>query len=52
VIDGVPDHRDSVLTDSERQVGDCVMICVSRARTSRLVLDLQPRSTYPRERRR
>jgi cytochrome P450/ferredoxin-NADP reductase len=40
VLDGVPDHRDSVLTESERQAGDCMMICVSRSCTARLVLDL------------
>jgi cytochrome P450/ferredoxin-NADP reductase len=40
VLGGVPDHRDSVLSDDERQANDCMMICVSRARTDRLVLDL------------
>ncbi len=40
VLDGVPDHRDSVLSDEERQANDCMMICVSRARGDRLVLDL------------
>jgi cytochrome P450/ferredoxin-NADP reductase len=40
VLDGLPDHRDSVLTDAERQGGDCMMICVSRSCTARLVLDL------------
>ncbi|SDN96989.1 cytochrome P450 [Geodermatophilus sp. DSM 45219] len=40
VLEGVPDHRDSVLTDEEREANDCMMICVSRARTDRLVLDL------------
>lgn len=40
VLDGLPDHRDSVLNDEERQAGDCMMICVSRACTPRLVLDL------------
>ncbi|WP_194919212.1 PDR/VanB family oxidoreductase [Catenulispora rubra] len=40
VLDGVPDHRDSVLTGAERAAGDTMMICVSRARTDRLVLDL------------
>ena len=40
VLEGVPDHRDSVLDDSERQAGDCMMICVSRSTTPRLVLDL------------
>jgi ferredoxin-NADP reductase len=40
VLDGVPDHRDSVLTDAERAAGDVMMICVSRSLTPRLVLDL------------
>jgi ferredoxin len=40
VLSGVPDHRDSVLTEEERQARDCMMICVSRSCTARLVLDL------------
>ena len=40
VLSGLPDHRDSVLTEEERAAGDCMMICVSRSCTSRLVLDL------------
>jgi cytochrome P450/ferredoxin-NADP reductase len=40
VLDGVPDHRDSVLDEEERQVGDCMMICISRSCSPRLVLDL------------
>jgi ferredoxin-NADP reductase len=40
VLDGKPDHRDSVLTEAERAAGDVMMICVSRALSSRLVLDL------------
>jgi ferredoxin-NADP reductase len=40
VLDGVPDHRDTVLTDAERAAGDVMMICVSRSLTPRLVLDL------------
>ncbi|GLZ12690.1 ferredoxin [Actinomadura sp. NBRC 104425] len=40
VLDGVPDHRDSILDDDERAAGDCMFICVSRARSERLVLDL------------
>ncbi|MCR8898066.1 PDR/VanB family oxidoreductase [Gordonia sp. GONU] len=40
VLDGVPDHRDSVLTDDEREAGDVILTCVSRACTARLVLDL------------
>jgi hypothetical protein len=40
VLAGTPDHRDSLLTDEERAAGDVMMICVSRARSDRLVLDL------------
>ena len=40
VLDGVPDHRDVILTPEERAEGRTMMICVSGARTSRLVLDL------------
>jgi ferredoxin-NADP reductase len=40
VLDGVPDHRDSVLTAKERAANNYMMICVSRALTPRLVLDL------------
>ena len=40
VLDGEPDHRDSVLNEDERRANDCMMICVSRSRTPRLVLDL------------
>jgi ferredoxin len=40
VLEGVPDHRDSVLTAEERQAGDCMMICVSRSVSPQLVLDL------------
>ena len=40
VIDGEPDHRDGILTWQERAAGETMMICVSRARTSCLVLDL------------
>jgi ferredoxin len=40
VLDGLPDHRDSVLDDDDRETGGCMMICVSRSRTRRLVLDL------------
>jgi cytochrome P450/ferredoxin-NADP reductase len=40
VLDGEPDHRDSVLSDEERQANDCMMICVSRSCSGRLVLDL------------
>lgn len=40
VIDGEPDHRDAVLTPSERAANETMMPCVSRARSARLVLDL------------
>jgi NAD(P)-dependent dehydrogenase (short-subunit alcohol dehydrogenase family) len=35
-----PDHRDSVLTDEERASGETMMICISRSRGPRLILDL------------
>ena len=40
VLDGTPDHRDSVLSAEERQANDYMMICVSRSCSGRLVLDL------------
>jgi vanillate O-demethylase ferredoxin subunit len=40
VLDGVPDHRDVILTPGERADGGTMMICVSGAKTARLVLDL------------
>ena len=40
VLDGAPDHRDSVLSSAEQAAGDTMMICVSRAKGDRLVLDL------------
>jgi len=40
VLEGVPDHRDVVLTEAERAAGKVMQICVSRARSARLKLDL------------
>jgi ferredoxin-NADP reductase len=40
VVEGIPDHRDSVLSDAEQTAGDAMMICVSRSRSERLVLDI------------
>lgn len=38
VVEGEVDHRDDLLTDGERH--DTMLICVSRCRGERLVLDL------------
>ena len=40
VLEGEPNHRDSVLDDDEKEANTCMMICVSRSCTPRLVLDL------------
>ncbi|MFB9688764.1 PDR/VanB family oxidoreductase [Amycolatopsis plumensis] len=40
VLGGEPDHRDSVLTAEERLENEVMMLCVSRACSPRLVLDL------------
>jgi ferredoxin-NADP reductase len=40
VVEGVVDHRDTLLTDDERAEGDCMFPCVSRSCGDRLVLDL------------
>jgi ferredoxin-NADP reductase len=40
VLEGVPDHRDSLLSPEEQQAGNSMMICVSRCRGPRLVLDI------------
>jgi vanillate O-demethylase ferredoxin subunit len=40
VLGGIPDHRDSFLTDSEKHANDKMMICCSRARSPVLILDL------------
>jgi ferredoxin len=40
VLDGVPDHRDSILSDSERASNRSMLICCSGSKTPRLVLDL------------
>jgi ferredoxin-NADP reductase len=40
VLEGRPDHRDSLLSDEERAAGESMMICVSRCLGSRLVLDV------------
>jgi ferredoxin-NADP reductase len=40
VLSGEPDHRDSVLSACEQAKGASMMLCVSRARSPHLVLDL------------
>lgn len=40
VLDGVPDHRDFLLSEAEHTANATMMICVSRCASGRLVLDL------------
>ncbi|MBU6491534.1 MAG: 2Fe-2S iron-sulfur cluster binding domain-containing protein, partial [Burkholderiales bacterium] len=40
VLEGCPDHRDSVLSAAERATNKVMMICVSGCKGERLVLDL------------
>ena len=40
VKEGQPDHWDSYLTPEEQAKGDCIMVCISRSQSPRLVLDL------------
>ncbi|MBN9797592.1 oxidoreductase [Pseudonocardia sp. UM4_GMWB1] len=40
VLAGEPDHRDSLLTEEEQASNEVMMLCVSRSRSPRLVLEL------------
>lgn len=40
VLEGVPDHRDLILTEAERASNKTILICCSGSKTERLVLDL------------
>ncbi|MGY8632044.1 PDR/VanB family oxidoreductase [Bradyrhizobium sp. 14AA] len=40
VLGGIPDHRDSLLSEQERAVNNTMMICCSGCKGDRLVLDL------------
>lgn len=40
ILQGRADHRDHVLSDEEKEAQETMMICVSRAQTDRLVLDI------------
>ncbi|NMH92913.1 oxidoreductase [Pseudonocardia bannensis] len=39
LVDGVAEHRDAVLSQEERDAGELILPCVSRARGARLVVD-------------
>ena len=40
VLEGVPDHRDAIMTDKQRAANTQMTVCVSRAKSASLVLDL------------
>ena len=40
VIDGIPEHRDSFLLDSEKKANNIITPCCSRAKSEKLILDL------------
>lgn len=40
VLDGIPEHRDVILSDADKAKNDCMTVCVSRAQGERIVLDL------------
>lgn len=40
VIEGTPDHRDTLLSSAQHAAGDVMMLCVSRCASKRLVLDI------------
>lgn len=40
VKEGEPDHWDMYLTPEEQEKGDCIMVCISRSKSPRLVLEL------------
>lgn len=40
VLEGVPEHRDTLLSDEDRASNETILICVSRATSAKLVLDL------------
>lgn len=40
ILAGQPDHRDAVLTPDERESGETMMICVSRAKGKEITLDI------------
>jgi ferredoxin len=40
VLNGIPNHRDNVLSESERASNETIMVCCSRAFSGSLTLDL------------
>jgi vanillate O-demethylase ferredoxin subunit len=40
VLEGIVDHRDLIQTDEEKAANKQITVCCSRARTSRLILDI------------
>ena len=40
VLEGEPDHRDVYLTADEKQANDQILVCCSRAKSKKLVLDI------------
>lgn len=40
VLEGEPDHRDHYLTDEEKADCDQILLCCSRAKSARLIIDL------------
>ena len=40
VIDGIPDHRDSFLSDEDKAENSKIMVCCSRSKSPVLTLDL------------
>lgn len=40
VLSGVPEHNDDVLSRADQEAGKVMLVCVSRAKSDRLVLDL------------
>lgn len=40
VLEGTPDHKDKFLTEEERDDNDQIILCCSRAKSSKLVLDI------------
>ena len=40
VLEGIPDHRDSVLSPKEKASNKVMMVCVSGCKSERLVLDI------------